>query len=350
VADEEELTRAEQVAKRAMELSARAEELARQAHEVSGVDEQLAALEAELDALAAEEESLDAGVEGGAAPPADDGVTSDEAPPEGADEREGIDFNYPEFAQLAEAFGQRMEALGERIGDLVSHRLDSAFKRGEWKTGGRWGGRWGDVAADVGGPLPVRVSTKGGRVAVRTGPAGRVTVHWNLHGPFAQPDGEDPVTITERDGVLYVEATGRPVMRGIGLEIEVPAGCALDVSTGGGGVDVHGTGAGVRAKTGGGGVTVSDAAGEVVLETGGGSISFQGRPSGQSLLRTGGGSIDVVLAAGTAVDIDARGSMASVDVDGREVKGGRVQATVGGGGQGTLTARTGGGTVRVRQG
>lgn len=351
MADEEELTRAEQVAKRAMELSARAEELARQAHEVSGVDEQLAALEAELDSLAAEEASLDDGMDGA---PADSSASDGDLPPDGSAEgerqREEHEFNYPEFAQLAEAFGQRMEVLGERIGELVSHRLDTAFRRSESRTGPRWGSAAGDITLDVAEPLPVRVSTRGGRVAVKAGAAGRIFVHWSVHGPFAPADGEEPVTVTERDGVIFVEAAGRLVMRGVGLEIEVPAGCPLDLSTGGGSVDVHGTGAGVRAKTGGGTIAIADAAGEVVAETGGGSISFQGRPSGQSLLRTGGGSIDVVLAPGTAVELDARGSVASVDVDGREMKGGRITASVGGGGEGTLTLRTGGGTVRVRQG
>jgi hypothetical protein len=343
MADKEEMSRADQIAKRALDLAARAEELGRQAHEVAGVDGQLAALEAELDALAAEEAALDS-LDGESVSEEADAPLDDEEPPGGRRE-----FHYSEFAELAEAFGQRIEALGERVGELVSSHLDTAF--GVADSGprrSRWGSTAGDVTMDMAGPRPVRVSTVGGRVAVRAGTAGRILVHWTIGGPFAPGADERPVAVTERDGVVCVEGVGRSTRRGVSLDVEIPPGCPLEVSTGGGGIEISGLGAAIRAKTGGGAITIEAAAGEVVAETGGGSISYAGRPSGQSLIRTGGGSIDVRLAAGTAVEMDARGSVTSIDIDGQKFKSRRITTTIGGGGEGTLTVRTGGGSVRVR--
>ncbi len=173
MADQEDVNRAdmgraETVAKRAMELAARAEELARQAHEVAGVDEQLAALEAELDALAAEESSMDAGISDGRAEPEDEGPDD-------------------QWGNWAEAFGERMEALGYRIGDLVSGGIEAAMHSSYQAGGTGWSrGRSRDEegpglsAAERmdAGPLPVRIRSHGGSVEVKGGNGDRVHVSW----------------------------------------------------------------------------------------------------------------------------------------------------------------------------
>jgi hypothetical protein len=379
--DQEELSRAEAIAKRAMELSSRAEELARQAHEVAGVDEQLAALEAELEALSAEEATLDAGIEAGAEAAAGHGASGAQSdgpssrmgePAHGASGSErlgpdasGSDATDPidggEFGPgsedwfgWAETFSARMEALGDRIGELVSGHIDAALGSTAGRVATPSGRRAaaGDIEVEVGGALDVRVMSRGGGVEVRPGPANQVRVHWSSRGLFGLLAGEEPVLVTQRDGAVFVETPGRTGWRssGIHLDIEVPVGSAVDLSTGGGSVEVSGVNGPARARTGGGSIRLSDVDGEVQANTGGGSIHFEGRPAGQSLLRTGGGSVEAVLAPGTVIDIEARGTNAVIDVAGSRVHGSHVTGSVGGGGTGLLQIRTGGGTARVRQG
>lgn len=362
--DQEELSRAEAIAKRALELSSRAEELARQAHEVAGVDEQLAALEAELEALSAEEASLDAGIEVGSAGPSPASAGSEgdgtSGPGAGGSESDrsgsGSDGGFgpggEDWSGWAETFSARMESLGDRIGELVSGSIEAALgsTQGRPPASGRRAAE-GDIVVDVAGPIDIRVMSRGGGVEVRPGSAGQVRVHWSSRGLFGMLSGEEPVLVTQRDGAVFVETPGRSGWRstGIHLDIEVPVGSPVDLSTGGGSVEVSGTNGPVRARTGGGSIRLCDVDGEVQANTGGGSIHFEGRPAGQSMLRTGGGSVEAILAPGTIIDIEARGTNAVIDVAGSKVHGSRVTGSVGGGGTGLLQIRTGGGTARVRQ-
>jgi hypothetical protein len=89
--------------------------------------------------------------------------------------------------------------------------------------------------------------------------------------------------------------------------------------------------------------------GEMSATTGGGSIRVHGRLRGESTIRTGGGAVGVSLAPGTRIDVDARGTMASIDVAGLKVKGLHVTGAVAGGGDGRLSVSTGGGPVRIRE-
>jgi hypothetical protein len=341
-ADPEDLSRAEAVAKRAMELAARAEELARQAHEVAGVDEQLGALEAELDALAEEESTLDAGI--------DDGGGDDGGGGAGPDEED-------QWGRWAETLSERMETLGYRLGELVSGGIEAAMATSHHAGGAGWsrsssrddemgGPTTKDLA--VAGPRPVLVKSRGGSVDVQSGAADRVRVTWRGRGLGGRP--AEPVTAEEQDGQIRIDS-GRARgwrYRGVHMSIEVPVGSPVDVSTGGGSVRVKGTRGPVRTRTGGGSISVSDVDGEVSATTGGGSISVRGRLRGQSAVRTGGGSVTAVLEPGTAIELDAAGTSASIDVPGLKVKGTHVHGTVGGGGEGSLEIRTGGGGARIR--
>lgn len=340
---EEAFSRAEAVAKRAMDLAARAEELARQAHEVAGVDEQLAALEAELDALAAEESALDAGL--------------DEHGPSDRDQQ-GPDADDP-WGRWAETFSERMETLGYRLGELVSGGIEAAVASSYHPGSSGWNRGWShdDEAGGpatrelaVSGPRRVLIKSHGGAVDVQAGPADRVRVTWRARSLGGRP--AEPVTVEEADDTVRIES-GRSRgwrTRGVHISVEVPVGSPTEVTTGGGSVRVRGTRGPVRARTGGGSIAVTDVDGEVSATTGGGSISVRGRLRGQSAVRTGGGSVSAVLEAGTAIELDAHGTSASIDVPGLEVKGTHVHGTIGGGGQGSLEIRTGGGHARILQG
>ena len=336
MADEEELTRAEMVAKRAMELAARAEELARQAHEVSGVDEQLAALEAELASLSDEEESLDAGMDPG---PDEPGASEDP------------------MNDWAETFSERMEQLGYRLGELVSGSVEAAMNSSlhgltrNVPSADSFDAQGGSAVVPVTAPIPVLVTTQGGSVRVSPGRSEEVRVHWQTRGRSNYP-GEPAVIVEERGGAIHVETVRRlgwfsKVSR---IEVELPRTSPVEISTGGGSVKVDGTFGPVRARTGGGSVKVDDADGEVSVTTGGGSIKVRGRLSGESAIRTGGGSVTVELMEGTNVEVDASGSSASSDIPGLMVKSGRCTGVVGDGSQGRLRVTTGGGSTRIRRG
>lgn len=336
MADEEEMTRAEELAKRAMELASRAEQLARQAHEVAGVDEQLAALEAELDSLVEEETALDDGMAG-----------SDEEPPAG--------YIHDFWPNWAEALGDRMEALGERLGEVISGSVDAAL--GSSGLGPSSGGRaeWArlsdyDAELLIAGPMPVWIVAGGGTVEVVPGRADRVHVQARYRRRPQRGD-EQPIRLQEQDGAVLVESSSGRMWRPnvVHLMVEVPPGSPVDVTTGGGSVKVEGTHAPVRARTGGGSVTLSDVDGEVVVSTGGGSIRVGGRLSGNSTIRTGGGSVEVALDPATRVELVARGTPAIVDLPGLSAQGSHVTGPVSGGGEGRLEVTTGGGSVRIHQ-
>jgi hypothetical protein len=334
---DEEMTRAEEIAKRASDLAARADELARHAHEVADVDEQMARLEAELDSLAAEEEALDAGI-------VDDGADETEEPSDHV------------WANLAESLATRMEALGDRLGDLISGSVDAALDSslGETSAFGRAGPgpfTQNEIAVPVVGPLPVKVHSRGGSVVVRAGQADRVHVNWRGRGRWTEGEEAGLVTAQERDGCVTIESVRAWGWRNnvVRMDVEVPSGSPVEVVTGGGSIQVEGTKSAVRARTGGGSITIADVEGEVVVTTGGGSVQVEGLLSGQSNISTGGGSVDVILHEGTQIDIDAVGTTATIDVPGFHVRGHHVSGSVSGGGAGHLRVRTGGGRARVSQ-
>jgi hypothetical protein len=338
--DEEGLSRAEAVAKRAMELAARAEELARQAHEVAGVDEQLAALEAELDALAVEEARLDA----------DLGDKSEQA------KDESRPRDWADWSDWADALSERMEALGDRLGELIAGGLGVALhppfprpprpfgSKGTYRAAGT------ETVRPVAGPVPVLAKNHIGSVDVRAGNEDVVRVRTRSKRQLPGPSGVPPVTVEERDGVVVVEAAQAgwwPLM--LHLEVEVPRHSSVEVITGGGPVTVAGTASAVKVETGGGPVAISDADGPVAASTGGGSIRVDGRLRGDSNLATGGGPVTVVLRPGTRVEVDAYGTGADTNVEGLRVQGGRITGAVEGGGEGRLLIDTGGGPVRIRR-
>lgn len=335
MADEEEMSRAEEVAKRAMELAARAEELARQAHEVSGVDEQLAALEAELDSLVAEEAALDDGM-----------AESDEGP--------STEYGDEFWPNWAAALGDRMQALGDRLGEVISGSVDAALSApalGISSTRGRKGLlSEHDAELPIAGPVLVRIMSGGGTVEVVPGRADRVHVTARFWLRPQRPD-DQPVHLQEQDGVVLVETARGHGWRSnvVHITVEVPLGSPVDASTGGGSVKVEGTHAPVRVRTGGGSVSVVDVEGELVATTGGGSIRIAGRISGESSIRTGGGSVEVNLDPHTRVELAAHGTPAMVDVPGLKTKGSHVTGSVNGGGEGRLEVTTGGGSVRIHQ-
>lgn len=148
------------------------------------------------------------------------------------------------------------------------------------------------------------------------------------------------------------------------LEINVPRNYNLDVSTGGGSIeleDIDGRvtlstsggnittgniGGPAHLSTEGGHITVKNVAGELVAVTGGGHITA-GAIAGNASLRTTGGHIRVASVRGTA-RLETGGGNVTLEHSGAELvaetSGGQIEV---GEASGLVRARTGGGGIRV---
>ena len=336
----------DEIAKRAMELSARAEELARHAHETAGIDEQLARLEAELDALDAEEASL----------------YEDDGAAETASERPAGDSgDYAWADQLTERVGN----LGDRIGALVEQVTEAAMQRVEVALAGDAPDSVDEQqTVDVPTGAQVRIDSFGGSVHVQGHADAVLSV---VARGRRLPDQDALVDVDVRDGVVQLTVRGprRWRGRGVRLDVQVPAGTDLTISTGGGNVQVDGVGGAVDIRTGGGSIRLGDARrqarlttgggsidvtgleGTVTARTGGGSIAVTGLLSGSCSLRSGGGNITVRPADGTNLRVDARGTGSHSDVPTVHAHRGRLAGQIGDGSGGELDAKTGGGSVRL---
>jgi hypothetical protein len=333
---------AEQVAKQAMDLAARAEELARHAHETAGIDTQLAQLEAELGALDAEEAGLIAS-----------GYPATE------DEDGGGAHDW------ADQLTERVGSLGDRIGVLVDQVTEAAMRRVDDSLSDEGGAAMVEEhAVDVDDPALVDIDSNGGSVRVTSHATDSVTVTARARRLKDQARLAE-VVATERGVSIRAHSPRLWPSRGIRLDVRVPERSELVVNTGGGSVsvdDVHGpaelrTGGGsirlhgaqdhAKLTTGGGSIELSDFDGSVEANTGGGSITIAARLTGHSTLRTGGGNITVEVADGTNVHVDARGTGSSTDIGGLHSDRGRISGEIGDGSDGTLNARTGGGTIRI---
>ena len=314
----------DEIAKRAMELAARAEELARHAHETAGIDEQLAQLEAELDALDAEEAGLFA------------------EDPDEAHTRGHAD-TPPHWADV---LTDRVGSLGDRIGLLVEQVTDAAMQRVEAKLATDVDETTEEHAVDVAGPGTVRVQSHAGSVRVIAHAANTVTVVARGRKPV---DQRSLVDVAVNNGVVTINGrTSRRLHgRGVRLEVGVPVGTTLTITTGAGSVRAHGVRGPADVRTGGGSIELTDVDGAVSARTGGGGITVEGRVCGDSSLRTGGGNITVTVADGTNVRVDARGTGSVTDIDSLTAHHGKVSGQIGDGSAGGLEARTGGGTIRI---
>lgn len=329
------------VAKRAMEIAARAEELARHAHETAGIDEQLGQLEAELDALDAEEAGLD-----------DDAGRG----PTAADMGGGPTLGWADqFTERISGLGDRIGALIENVTNAAAHSIETSLDDGEVIE---------ERNLEVASAGRVRIDSDGGSVRVRGHEEPTVSVVARGRRGADQPHLLD---VTQRSGTVEITCRERSRWRrrGVRLEVSVPIGSDLDVITGGGNVNAEGVAGAAEVKTGGGNITITGAQREVHVTTGGGAIAVDdidgalsattgggsvqvaGRLRGASVIRTGGGSISVRLADDAHIRVNAVGTGAFTDIDGLRAERGRITGALGGGSDGELRARTGGGTIRI---
>jgi len=257
----------------------------------------------------------------------------------------------------------------------------SALAAGSHSAAANWRGDSGArrVVSEQNGILAirdgdrVRVSLEMGDVHVRTQASGSVEYRLRVETPEGAKGREPsapPFHLTARSGRDGAVITGR-AERGrsserfwVSLELDVPRGTPLEVSTQGGSIDVGDidgrlvcdtaggkirvgrVGASARLQTAGGDIVVQDVNGDLAATTGGGHI-MAGAIHGSANLRSGGGHIRVARVDGEA-HLDTGGGNIFLDRAGARLvattSGGRI---VVGEASGELQARNGGGGIRV---
>jgi DUF4097 and DUF4098 domain-containing protein YvlB len=228
----------------------------------------------------------------------------------------------------------------------------------------------GSVPARDGGRL--HLTSDLGNIIIHTQDSGRVDYRVHLEADASQknaqlllknfllrarrmPDG------VHMRGLAGEESSGR---MWVTIEVTIPKNYGLDVSTGGGNIDVDDVTGPVSLATAGGNVTTGNIEGSARLETKGGHVSVKS-VSGDLIANTGGGHITTGMVGGNAslhtsgghIRVSSVGGVARLVTGGGNVTlehaGGELAAETSGGqievgeAAGLVRAKTGGGGIRV---
>jgi DUF4097 and DUF4098 domain-containing protein YvlB len=187
----------------------------------------------------------------------------------------------------------------------------------------------------------------------------------DVKGPVNVKSGSGSVTVT--DIGAQAEATtgsGSITLQSVKGSAKVQTGSgsvhaddiagAFRVRTGSGSIEFRQTSPGdVDAETGSGHITIENVTGGVTAHAGSGSIRVDGRPTSEWNVHSGSGSIDLRVAGDAGLDLYARTSSGSVNVDspitleGGQINRHEVRGKIRGGGT-RLEATTGSGTIHIQ--
>ncbi len=160
---------------------------------------------------------------------------------------------------------------------------------------------------------------------------------------FEQPAGRLVMSVVHKGG-----GPGRWFGNGgkAHIAVDLPKGTAVDLDASGGGIELSGLEAAVRARSSGGSVKVAGVRGEVSLSSSGGPVEARD-VHGPTRLTSSGGGITAQAIDGTLF-VDTSGGPASIDTVSGELtassSGGGVQVA---GAAGRVKAGSSGGPVRV---
>jgi DUF4097 and DUF4098 domain-containing protein YvlB len=187
----------------------------------------------------------------------------------------------------------------------------------------------------------------------------------SVKGPVTVKSGSGSVTVTDigaqaeattGSGSITFQSVNGPAKAQTGsgsVHADGIAG-AFRVRTGSGGINVRQTAPGdVDAETGSGHIVIENVTGGVTAHAGSGSIRVDGRPTSEWNVHSGSGSIDLRVAGDQGLDLYARTSSGSVDVDspitldGGQINRHEVRGKIRGGGT-RLEATTGSGTIHIQ--
>lgn len=124
----------------------------------------------------------------------------------------------------------------------------------------------------------------------------------------------------------------------------------MEARTSGGHIDVVNTSGKLRVRTSGGHIELNNVAGTVEARTSGGSIDADLSSIGQFVdLRTSGGNLNISVPGGLGLDLELSGSRVQSELKNfsGEVERDQIDGSINGGGP-KISARTSGGTVRIK--
>lgn len=171
----------------------------------------------------------------------------------------------------------------------------------------------------VSSPADLQVMTRSGDIAVRSGPAGTVTIRGKIHVSDRWLTGDRHAAVSEVEQNPPIHQTGNSIRidyvsaRGISVdyEITVPTDSPVHTHSGSGDQTIEGLRASLSLESGSGDMRVRDITGEVHLrtgsgdvdahdvagpfhaETGSGTVRLQAKGSGDVDVRTGSGEIEL---------------------------------------------------------
>jgi DUF4097 and DUF4098 domain-containing protein YvlB len=179
-----------------------------------------------------------------------------------------------------------------------------------------------------------RLHTSGGGIEVRS-----------LIGDLDAHTSGGGIALERIRGKMRVETSGGGIE---GTELDG----SIDAETSGGPVDLERVAGDIRAHSSGGGIHIRDAGGRVEAETSGGGIdaSFARGNARGGTLSTSGGGIEVAIDPSVGLRIDASGNSVHADIPitvHGAISRGKLEGTMGGGGE-LLRLRTSGGGVRIQ--
>jgi hypothetical protein len=160
---------------------------------------------------------------------------------------------------------------------------------------------------------------------------------------FEQPAGRLVMTVVRKGGRLggWFGNSGKAR-----IAVDLPKGTAVELDASGGGIELSGLEAAVRARSSGGSVKVAGVHGEVSLSSSGGPVEARD-VHGATRLTSSGGGVTAQAIDGTLF-VDTSGGPASIDTVSGELtassSGGGVQVA---GAAGRVKAGSSGGPVRV---
>jgi len=206
----------------------------------------------------------------------------------------------------------------------------------------------------VGEAPSLSIDNFAGQVTVVAGESGTIRVQVTKKARGQNRLDSLAVSIVEKENGLQIETRNSSHLSNVSVDLEItaPADTRLDVQNGAGEVNASGLVGELALHTGAGSVDVSGGSGAARLDTGAGSITYQGNPQGDCRFDTGAGSIEIYLPADASVNVDLSTGVGDISVDfdvAGQVSRQRVQGTIGAGGQGSIYAHTGVGSIDLRR-
>jgi DUF4097 and DUF4098 domain-containing protein YvlB len=207
---------------------------------------------------------------------------------------------------------------------------------------------------DVGDTPTLDVSNFAGSISVRAGEGHAVHVVAVKKAGSQNKLDRITVKMSEQGGDVVISAKVSPNTgnASVDLEITAPAASKLLLDTGAGTIDVRGITGPIDVDSGAGQVDLRGARGPVRVSLGAGQITYEGALSGDCRFKTGAGEIRLWLPADLNMEVDLSTGIGTVGVeyhvDGL-VRMREIQGVIGDGSQGSISARTGVGSITLEQ-